>query len=139
MICAPVQCCCKGPWTIGPGETLPLILDWSRWLNSIGGYNMNVVSKASLTDIIASPQVAADPLKIRVIAGNGETPDPADNSDVASVVNLMPPAATSAMIEVAPDATIGAQYRFDICLTARDCDGRKATMCDCVMVVIQQC
>lgn len=137
--CAPIQCCCKGPWSIGPGETLPMVLDWSRWLASVPGYNLNAVTSAALMDMTVNPPVAANPDEIKIVSGMGTDPDPPDNGDAADLVGLIPPTATQALFEVAPATAIGKQYRFNIAVTARDCDGRKITMQDCVMVVVAQC
>jgi hypothetical protein len=137
--CAPIQCCCKGPWNIGPGETLPMVLDWSRWLASVPGYNINEVKSAALMDMTVNPPVPADAAVIKIVSGMGDDPDPPDNNDAADLVGLIPPTATQALFEVAPDAAIGKQFRFNIAVTARDCDGRKITMQDCVMVVVAQC
>jgi hypothetical protein len=137
--CAPVQCCCKGPWSIGPGETLPMLLDWSRWLASVPGYNLNAVASAALLDMNVNPPAPANPAEIAVVSGQGDDPDPPDNSDVAELVSLMPPTVTQALFSVGADTAIGRMYRFNIAVTARDCDGRKITMQDCVMVVVQQC
>lgn len=140
MYCAPVQCCCKGPWSIGPGETMPMIMDWSRWLASVPGYNLNEVTKAELLDMMVTPVIPADPAKLKVTTGIvGDDPDPPNNADVAELVDVLPPTATQALFTAGADATIGSQYRFNISVTARDCDGRKITAVDCVMVVIAQC
>jgi hypothetical protein len=141
MLCAPIQCCCKGPWTIGPGETQPLTLDWSRWLNSsaMGGFTLNAVSSASLVDMTAHPPQPADPDDIRIVSGLGDDAEP-DNAEAKGLVNLLPAyAATQIMIAVAEDVRVGSQYRLNLAVTARDCDGRRATMRDCVMIVVAEC
>jgi len=139
-LCAPVQqCCCKGPWTIGPGETLPLILDWSTWLNSLPGYNLNKVADMSLFDMTVNPPQPADPDIIKVVSGIGDDPEEPDNSDVGDLAALIPPTAIQVMFEVSSEARIGAQYKLDFGLFARDCEGRRITMRDCVAVVIAQC
>ena len=58
---------------------------------------------------------------------------------VEEVISLMPPCATQVLIEAAPGATIGAQYRLSLCLVARDCEGRRIKMRDCVVIVIAEC
>lgn len=137
--CAPVQCCCKGPWSIGPGETQPLVLEWSRWLGSVPGYNLNAVTAAALMDMTVNPPVPANAAEIKIVSGMGDDPVPPDNANAAALAGLIPPNFTQTLIEVGPDTAIGKQYRFNIAVTARDCDGRKITMQDCVMVVIAQC
>jgi hypothetical protein len=106
----------------------------------MGGFTMYGVASAALMDMTVHPPQPADENDIRVVSGTGDDPVPPDNSDVKGLVHLLPHyAATQIMVMVAPDARIGSQYRLNVCATARDCDGRKATMCDCVMVVIAEC
>jgi hypothetical protein len=137
--CAPIQCCCKGPWSIGPGERLPLVMDWSRWLASVPGYNLSSVASAALMDMTVNPPVPANATEIKVVSGMGDDPEPPDNGNAAALVGLIPPVGTQTLFEVDSNTPIGKQYRFNIAVTARDCDGRKITMQDCVMVVIAQC
>jgi hypothetical protein len=116
-----------------------MLLDWSRWLASVPGYNLNAVASAALLDMNVNPPAPASPTEIAVVSGQGDDPEPPDNSDVAGLVSLMPPTVTQALFSVDADTAIGRMYRFNIAVTARDCDGRKITMQDCVMVVVQQC
>jgi hypothetical protein len=116
-----------------------MVLDWSRFLASVPGYNLNAVMSAALLDMNVNPPVPANPAEIAIVSGQGDDPDPPDNSDAAELVSLMPPQFTQAMFQVGADTPIGRMYRFNIAVTARDCDGRKATMQDCVIVVVQQC
>lgn len=140
-VCRPiVQCCCKGPVTIAPGEIAPIVIDWGQWLNSLQGlgYQIDSVASASLLDPTENME-PADPDVIKVVSGRNTDPDPPDNSDVAGLISLAPPYGTVALIEVAPDARIGAQYKLDICCVAHDCDGRKIRKCDCVVITVAEC
>jgi len=138
-LCAPqAQCCCKGPWQIGPGERQPLFMDLTNWINGVPGYNLNAVESASLWDMNKAPPAVADPDVIKVISGldDSETPD---NEHAEDFISISPPCAAQAVIEAAPDARIGSQYKLDICFIARDCDGRKIRLCDCIVITIAEC
>lgn len=138
-LCAPpVQCCCKGPVNIAPGEIQSLVMQWATWLDSVPGYALNAVASASLWDMTTSPPQPANPDVIKVVSGGGADEEP-DNSEVKSLVGLIPPYGTQVLIEASADAEIGAQYKLEICLVARDCDGRKIRQCDCVVIVIAEC
>jgi len=139
-MCAPlVQCCCKGPWSIGPGETLPLVLDWSQWLASLPGYNLNKVAEMDLFDMTVNPPRPADHDIITITTGTGDDPDEPDNADLADRVSLIPPSAMQMLVEVSEEAVIGAQFKLSLAVTARDCDGRRITMRDCVVITIAEC
>jgi len=139
-MCNPVQqCCCKGPWTIGPGETLPLILDWSQWLTSLPGYNLNKVVEMSLFDMTVNPPEPADPEEIVVVSGTGDDPEEPDNSDVADLAGLIPPYGVQAIVSVFSETEIGKQYRLGLAVAARDCDGRRIIQRDCVVIVVAEC
>jgi hypothetical protein len=138
--CGPIQrCCCKGPVNVAPGEIRSVVMNWAMWIDSVPGFAANAVVEASLYDMTVNPPAPADPTKIKVVSGTGDDPDPPDNSDVASLIALIPPYGTQAFVEVSDDATIGAQYRLNICLVARDCDGHKIRQCDCVVLVVAEC
>jgi len=138
-MCAPVQpCCCKGPWEIGPGETLPLTMLWQRWIDSVPGYTLNKVTEASLLDVNVNPERPADPDVIKLVSGTDDDEE-ADNEDATDFVGIIPPYLTHTLVAVSPDARIGQQFRFNLAVTARDCDGRKITMRDCVVIVIAEC
>src|SRR5262245_1194497 len=140
-MCAPiVQCCCKGPWSLAPGEIQPLIIDWSRWIASLPGYVANCIDTASLWDMTLAVPAPADPAIIKMTSGQESAdPDPPDNSDVADLISLVPPSAVQVLISASEQAKIGAQYRLSLCLSARDCDGRRIRMCDCVVITIAEC
>lgn len=133
------RCCCKGPWTIGPGETLPLVLQWQRWIDSVPGYALSKVVETSLFDMTVNPPVAADPEIIKIVSGTDDSTEEPDNEDAADLIGLIPPYATQALVAVGDAARIGAQFRLNIAVTARDCDGRRITMRDCVAIVIAEC
>src|SRR5262245_43954439 len=112
-MCAPiVQCCCKGPWTIAPGETQPIIMDWSPWIASVPGYNINKVDTAALWDMNVSPPVPSNPNVIKIVSGQSDDPDTPDNSEAAALLGLIPPYGVQALIEVGEGAQIGFQYRL---------------------------
>jgi hypothetical protein len=142
-MCAPlVQCCCKGPWTIAPGEVQSLLMNWRAWLTSESaqGFNMYEVHSAALWDMGRSPPRIADPDIIKITSGTANDPDIPDNSAAAALVSVLPPYGTQALVEVSRDARIGQQFKLEICVVACDgCAGRKIRMCDCVVVVVAEC
>lgn len=149
-MCAPqVQCCCDGPWNIGPGETQPLVYDVSQWLASVPGYQLIGVSAAALFDMTRSPPIAADPEVVRVVTGiYGRDPEPPDNSDVAELISLVSmvnpvmnvTTAVETLIQAGPNAPIGAQFKLDLCLVAcSGCDGKKIVQCRCIIITVAEC
>lgn len=140
-MCAPVvACCCKGPVNIGPGEIAVLGINWGPWIGTIPTYKVHAIASASLIDMMESPPSPPDPDVIKVTTSvPGTDPVPVDNADVASMISLIPPMGTQVAIEVGLGARIGDQYRLNICVTARDCDGRTARQCDCWVITISDC
>lgn len=139
-ICSPVQqCCCKGPVNVAPGEIQSIVLNWGRWIDSVPGYQLNTIDEVSLFDMSLTPPQPADPAVIKVVSGKGDDPDPPDNSAAKGLAGLIPPYGTQVLIEAGATARIGAQYKLNICLIARDCDGRKIRQCDCVVITIAEC
>lgn len=137
--CAPIQrCCCAGPISVAPGEIRSVVLNWATWLDSVPGFQVNAVDEATLFDMTVNPPAPADPAKIKVVFDRDD-PDPPDNSDVASLVQLIPPYGTQTFVQVSDDATIGTQYRLNICLVARDCGGHPIRQCGCVVLVVAEC
>ena len=124
---------------IGPGECLPLVLDWSQWLSALPGYNLNKVAEMSLFDMTVNPARPADPDIITVVSGTGDDPEEPDNADLADLVSLIPPTAMQVLVEVSKGAAIGAQFRLNLAVCARECEGRKITMRDCVIITIAEC
>lgn len=139
-ICSPIQqCCCKGPVMIAPGEVRSITLNWGTWIDSVPGYQVNKIDSLSLIDVSLTPPQPADPDIIKVVSGKGDDPDPPDNGDAADLAGLIPPYGTQVLIEVGATARIGAQYKLNICMIARDCDGRKIRQCDCVVITVAEC
>jgi hypothetical protein len=139
--CKPiVQCCCAGPVNIAPGEVQPIIMNWGAWIESLQGleYRLDSILALSLLDPAENMQ-AADAGIIKIISGRDGDPDPPDNTEAAQLASLAPPYGVQVLIEVAPDARIGAQYKLDICVGAHDCDGRKIRQCSCVVITIAEC
>ena len=132
-----------------------MILDWSRWLASVPGYNLNAVASATLMDMTVTPPSIANESEICIVTGMEPdvrinplsdpiaTPqiaiDPSRNAHGDVATAILPPVATQTLFKVGDKTAIGKQYRFNISVTARDCDGRRITQTDCVMVVIAQC
>ena len=109
-MCAPlVQCCCKGPWTLAPGEVQSLLLNWRAWLTSeaVQGFNLYAVAQASLWDMTKSPPQIADANIIKITSGTVNDPDPPDNSDAADLFALRPPFGAQTLISVSQNARIG--------------------------------
>jgi len=140
-VCAPVRrCCCKGPWNIGPGEALPLSIVWSPFIDSLSGYVLHSVAVAELLDMHTTPPQPADPEMIKITTGiAADDPEDPDNSDVADLIAIIPPVATQAIIEVGEDTPINRQFRLNIAVNARDCDGHVITLRDCFVIVIAEC
>jgi len=140
-VCGPVpQCCCVGPWNIKPGETQPLALQWQRWIDSVPGYVLHKVLDASLYDMTVNPPVPADPEIIKVISTDYDNEgDDIDNADVGDMIELLPPYVTHTRVEVGLEARIGSQFRLNLAVAARDCDGRRIVMRDCVVIVVSEC
>jgi len=139
-LCSPVpQCCCKGPWYIGPGETQPLGAFWDLWLKSIPGFNLAKVLDASLYDMMLNPPGPADPDIIKLLVGADDDDDEIDNGDVASAIRIVPPTQTTAFVQVGLDARINSQFRLNIALKARNCDGDPAIIRDCIVITVAEC
>ena len=87
-MCAPlIQCCCKGPWTIAPGEVQSLLMNWRAWLTSesVQGFNLYEVYSASLWDMGKSAPQIANPAVIKITSGTENDPDPPDKIGRAHV------------------------------------------------------
>jgi hypothetical protein len=142
-MCAPlIQCCCKGPFTIAPGEVASLLMNWRAWLTSESaqGFNLYEVHSASLWDMTRSPPQIANPAVIKITSGTENDPDPPDNSDVAALISVLPPFGTKTLIAVSPNARIGRLFKLELCVVACDgCAGRKIRQCDCIAIAIQEC
>ena len=143
-VCRPVpQCCCVGPWSIKPGETQPLSLQWQRWIDSVPGYLLTKVTEASLYDMTVNPPAPASPDLIWLVPSPDDDDDDIgtgnENEDVAAAINIAPPYVTHTLVAASMLAPIGSQYRLNLAVTARDCDGRKITMRDCVVIVVSEC
>jgi hypothetical protein len=137
-LCQPIQQCCCKLWTLAPGNRQPLLMDWTQWLTSVPGYGLNAVESATLWDVGKAPPVVADPAKIKIVSGTDDDETP-DNDDAALFVSLIPPCAAQVLVEAAPNVPLGQQFKFDICIIARDCDGRRLRKCDCVVITMQEC
>lgn len=140
-MCAPVvSCCCKGPLNVGPGEMQVFPISWATWLSSIPDYKISAIASASLWDMMESPPVPADPAIVKVTSGvPGVDPVPVDNANVAGLISFIPPLGMQVAIEAGLGARIGDQFKLNVCVTARDCDGRTARQCDCFVIVISDC
>jgi len=114
------------------------MMDWSGWLSKVQGFNLSMVESASLWDMSKAPPVIADHAKIRLLSGMDDD-ETSDNDDAAHFVSLVPPCAAMVLVEASPDAVISTQYKLDVCLIARDCDGRRIRKCDCVVITIAEC
>lgn len=138
-ICQPVDsCACCGRWTVGAGQTIPLIIDWSTWLDSLSGFALRTITKAELSSFNGPAPAPADPAEIALVSGLAVDPTippalPGWRSIVAAGQ------ATQNLIRVAPDVPIGSLYRLDIVAEAKDCDGRALALPYCVAINVTAC
>src|SRR5262245_10958991 len=137
-ICPPIDACaCCGRWTIGPGQTLPLLIDWSVWLASIPGFVLRSISKAELLDYTGSSgPVPADPAKIDLVSGLPVDPTDALPGFTKIIADAM---ATQNIVQVADDTPVGSLYRLNITALARDCECRELVLPYCVMINVTAC
>lgn len=132
-VCAPISPCACHPWQIQPGETLPLLIDWSVFLSSVPGYALHSVVAATLTDLNVNPTMPADPAQIDTVPPIA-TPQPwtGDNPPVKVVQGV----ATEALIHVDEDVPLSSVFRFDITVQLKGCDGRNLQVKDCVFIQV---
>jgi hypothetical protein len=128
-ICAPIQPCPCHPWSIAPGDTQPLYVDWSGWLASVPGYALNAVESAELLDLNVNPPVPADPDEIALVSGLDVDPVPS-TPGFTNIVGT----ATENIVKAGADVPVGKAYRMNISVCARDCFGRKIVTSDCVFI-----
>lgn len=134
--CFPVNPCPCANWFIGPGEQLPLVFDWSSYLQTVPGYALYSVSEATLTDLNAPPTqtpVPADPAKIDTEPALA-TPQPWDREN--GPVRVIAGVATEAIIKTGGD-TLGQVYRFDMAVTLKGCDGRVLVKRECAFIQVR--
>lgn len=133
--CAPIMCSCCEFWPVRPGTTSPLTIDWSRWLNSVPGFNgISRVLAADLSSNIPGEDTV-DPLKIKLTSGFTPELTPEEPPGWAYVDG----ATTQVLVSVAPDVPIGTSYRLDMTVQAVDCGRRAITANSCVIISIQLC
>lgn len=133
-ICAPVACCCD-EWTIGPGLTLPLYIDWSIWLASLSGFKLNSITAADLTKI-ANPAVPAPPEELELVSGRDPPPTSGNPGFTEILANGT---VTLNIVQAGADVTVGNLYRLDLTVSARDCDCRTIVLKYCVTIYIVAC
>lgn len=132
-MCAPINPCACHPWQVGPGETLPLVIDWSVFLSSVPGYALHTVLSATLTNLNVTPTVPALPADIDTVPAVATAqPWTGDNPPV-KIVNGV---ATEAIIKVAAGVALSSVYRFDISVQLKGCDGRVLVVKDCVFIQV---
>lgn len=133
-ICAPINPCPCHPWQIGPGETLPLIIDWSAFLQSVPGYALHSVASASISDLNVAPVAPVDPDLVDTVP-TIETAMPwsGDNPPVKIIQGV----ATESLISVTDDVAIGQVFRYDIAVNLKGCDGRVLKVKECVFIQVQ--
>jgi hypothetical protein len=134
-ICAPATSCCCDDWTISPGLTLPLFIDWSVWLASLPGYKLNAIAKVTLCKV-ANPIVAAPDYEIALVSGR-EPPPATGNPGWTEILNNG--TVTLNIIKAGDDVAIGNLYRLDLTVNARDCDSRVLVLKYCVSIYIVSC
>ena len=133
VACAPVSPCACHPWSIRPGEQLPLVIDWSVFLASTPGYALHAVVEATLTDLNVNPPAPADDDQIDTVPTiSTANPWAGDNPPVRIFGQTL----TEAIIEVADDVPLNSVYRFDIAVQLKGCDGRVLKVTDCVFIQV---
>lgn len=139
-ICAPVNPCPCQNWSIAPGDTWPLTIDWSSYFASMPGFSLNTVASVELLDLNVNPPVPVDPddedAPIRIVSGMTPDPDPPPQPGFAKLLVSEDYAAIQFLIEASDDAPIGSAYRLNVKVIGRDCDGRKIPVGDCVFITI---
>jgi hypothetical protein len=85
-----------------------------------------------------NPPGPADPETIKLISGMVEDEEP-DNEDAADLIDIVPPYTAQTIVAVSLDARLGAQFKLSLAVSARDCDGRKIVMRDCVAITVVEC
>jgi hypothetical protein len=133
-ICQPVACCCE-EWTIAPGLTLPLYIDWSTWLAQLPGYKLTTVAAATLSKIGAVVEPAPSS-EIELVSGRD--PPPA-NAHPGFTEILSDGTVTLNIVDAAETVPVGNLYRLDLAVYARDCDGRTIALKFCVSIYITSC
>lgn len=131
-LCQPVNPCPCQNWTIAPGDTLPLTIDWSGWLATVPGFTLNSVATVELLDLNVNPPAPADEDDIAIVSGMDVDPtngEPGFTQIIAGV-------ATQLLIQADKDVPVGHAYRLNIQINARDCNGRKISVWDCVFISI---
>lgn len=131
-LCQPVNPCPCQNWTIAPGDTLPLTIDWSGWLATVPGFSLNSVATVELLDLNVNPPAPADEDDIAIVSGMDVDPtngEPGFTQIIAGV-------ATQLLIQADKDVPVGQAYRLNIQINARDCNGRKISVWDCVFISI---
>lgn len=129
--CAPVSPCACHPWSLRPGEQLPLVIDWSVFLSSVPGYALHSVVSASLTNLNTNPPGPADPDDIDTVP-TIETAMPwtGDNPPV----RIYGEGLTEAIIKLDSSVPLNNVFRFDITVQLKGCDGRVLQVSDCVFI-----
>lgn len=131
--CAPVSPCACHPWSIRPGEQLPLVIDWSVFLASVPGYVLNSVVEATITDLNLNPPVIVDPDLIDTVPPLATAkPWTGDNPPV----RIFGDSLTEAIVEVDADVPLNNVFRFDITVQLKGCDGRVLKVKDCVFIQV---
>lgn len=131
-LCQPVNPCPCQNWTIAPGDTLPLTIDWSGWLATVPGFTLNSVATVELLDLNVNPPAPADEDDIAIVSGMDVDPtngEPGFTQIIAGV-------ATQLLIQADIEVAVGHAYRLNIQINARDCNGRKISVWDCVFISI---
>jgi hypothetical protein len=112
-----------------------LQIDWAQTLAQQPGFFLSSVLSAELLDVNVSPPVAADPAEISLVSGMDVDPDPPPQPGFTNISGTV----SQNMIECDEDTAIGRSYRFNIVVIARDCQGRKIKVKDCVFISVQEC
>jgi hypothetical protein len=128
-ICQPISPCPCHPWSLAPGDTQPLFVDWSGWLASVPGYTRNAVVGAELLDLNVNPPAPANPEEMALVSGLDVDPVPS-TPGFTNIVGTT----TENLVKASADVPVGRAYRLNLSVAARDCSGRKIKTSDCIFI-----
>ena len=135
--CAPAPVCDCGLWEVWPNEVQPLVLDWTRYVASTGGYNLASIKKAEIVNLMVSPPAPANPDDIALVSGLAT--DPATSWPGFTNIGgdaQMP--TTLNHIKTGPDIPVGSVYRLDMSVGLVDCHGHEITKNTCVTISVRR-
>lgn len=132
--CPPPSSCCCDLWAIPPGQQLVLTVDWSPALATQPNFSLNSIISADLLDVNQSPAVPAVDTEISLVSGMDVDP-PVSQPGFTNILGSF----TQNIVKCEADTAIGRSYRLNLVAAARDCNGRKIILTECVFINVQAC